>query len=355
MLIGYAIIIIGILWQAFAAPKRRGSFVLYELIEGVRTLSVIGMCKNAGKTTVLNSVISECGERGETLGLTSIGRDGERSDLVTNTKKPEIFVKEGAVIATAEGLVPFCDASREILEKTGIPTPMGEIIIFRARSDGFVQLGGASTTEQQKLLRDALFGFGCTRVLIDGAISRKSLGNPALADGVILASGASYDPDMEKTAADTAYIASLFSLKEAGVSFSGGARFEAVTESGRYRADELSGLSEQFKKGADVLLINGAVTDMTAKELLDNAKLLKNTRIAAMDASRLLLKKESYDKITRFTRGFSVVKGTRLLAVTVNAFSAYGLHFDAAGFIERVRTLLKENGLSVPVLDVKNA
>ncbi|MCR5610367.1 MAG: hypothetical protein K6F68_00835 [Clostridiales bacterium] len=339
----------------FFAALKKGHFVIYELIGGVKTLSVIGMCKNAGKTTVLNSAILECEERGETLGLTSIGRDGERSDLVTNTKKPEIFVKEGAVIATAEGLVPYGDVSREILEKTGIPTPMGEIIIFRARSSGFVQLGGASTTQQQKQLRDALFGFGCTRVLIDGAISRKSLGNPALADGVILSSGASYDPDMEKTAADTAYIASLFSLKEAGVTVSGGTRFEAVTERGRFFADELNELTEPLKAGAEWLIMNGAVTDMTARELLNSAKLLKNTRLAAMDASRLLLKKESFDKLTRFTRGFSVIKSTRLLAVTVNAFSAYGMHYDADEFIKKVRARLAEAGVSAQVLDVKNA
>ena len=329
--------------------------MLYELIEGIRTLSVIGMCKNAGKTTVLNSLIAECEERGETLGLTSIGRDGERSDLVTNTKKPEIFVREGAVVATAEGLVPMGDVSREILDKTGIPTPMGDIIIFRARSSGFVQLGGASTTEQQKQLRDALIGFGCTRVLIDGAISRKSLGNPALADGVILSSGASYDPDMEKTAADTAYIASLFSLPEAEVKNTGEARFEAVTGSGRYCADDLSKLADKLKEGADRLIINGAVTDLTARELLDHAKLLINTGLTAADASRLLLKKESFDKLKRFTRGFSVLNGTRLLAVTVNAFSAYGMHYDAERFIERVRSRLAEAGVNAKVLDVKNA
>lgn len=41
----------------------------------------------------------------ESIALTSIGRDGERSDLVTNTKKPEIFVYDGTIIATAEKLL----------------------------------------------------------------------------------------------------------------------------------------------------------------------------------------------------------------------------------------------------------
>ena len=50
--------------------------MLKEYIQGVRSLSIIGMCKNAGKTTVLNKLIAELNESRARLGLTSIGRDG---------------------------------------------------------------------------------------------------------------------------------------------------------------------------------------------------------------------------------------------------------------------------------------
>lgn len=79
--------------------------MLYELIKPYSSVSLIGMCKNAGKTTVLNRLIKDCRRMDEGIALTSIGRDGERSDLVTNTKKPEIFVYDGTIIATAEKLL----------------------------------------------------------------------------------------------------------------------------------------------------------------------------------------------------------------------------------------------------------
>lgn len=329
--------------------------MLYELIEGVRTLSVIGMCKNAGKTTVLNSLIGECGERGETLGLTSIGRDGERSDLVTNTKKPEIFVRAGTLIATAEGLLRESDISREILAATGVPTPMGDIIIVRARSSGFVQIGGASITEHQKRIRGELFSFGCSRVFIDGAISRKSLGNPSLADGVILSSGASYDPDIRKTAADTAYIAGLFSLKARGDVKAGTGRYTLEAEGEAVSSDSFDQLVPRLRQaGESALFMRGAVTDNTAKELLNFGRLLENTVLIAEDASRLLLKPASYDKLLRFSRGFEVTKGTRLIAVTVNPFSAYGTHYEKDRFFEEVRELLAKAGVSAPVINVKD-
>lgn len=331
--------------------------MFYELLNGIKTLSVIGMCKNAGKTTVLNTLISECEERGETLGLTSIGRDGERSDLVTNTHKPEIFVSRGAMIATAEGLLKECDISREIIDTTGVPTPMGEIVIVRAASSGFVQLGGASMTEQQKPIRDRLLALGCTRVFIDGAISRKSLGTPALCDGAILSSGASYDPDIRLTAEDTAFVAKLFSLpvNEGARNSIGPRRYTAVTEEGISSEDELPALMPALKRGAKELLLRGAVTDGTASSLVACGKLLKDTTIVAEDASRLLLKAANYGKLTRFTKGFEVMKGTKLIAVTVNPFSAYGLHYDKKEFGEAVKNALNAAGVTVPVMDVKDA
>ena len=61
------------------------------------------------------------------LGLTSIGRDGESTDIVTGTEKPGIFVREGTLIATAKDMLRLGDITKEILMTTGIPTPLGEV------------------------------------------------------------------------------------------------------------------------------------------------------------------------------------------------------------------------------------
>lgn len=167
----------------------------------------------------------------ESIALTSIGRDGERSDLVTNTKKPEIFVYDGTIIATAEKLLfaggNLSDSgndaqkngmnsgiSREILDTTGMPTPMGEVIILRACSDGFIQLAGPSMTAQLARLKKRMFELGAAKVIIDGALSRKSLAMPAVSDAAILCSGASYSPDIRKTVEDTCFSAELMMLPQ---------------------------------------------------------------------------------------------------------------------------------------------
>ena len=56
----------------------------YDLLKDYKRVSIIGMEKNVGKTTVLNQLIEDIGMK-KIVGLTSIGRDGEDTDVVTNT------------------------------------------------------------------------------------------------------------------------------------------------------------------------------------------------------------------------------------------------------------------------------
>lgn len=51
--------------------------LIYDLSQKYKTLSIVGMSKNAGKTTALNYLIEEAMDEGVMLGITSTGRDGE--------------------------------------------------------------------------------------------------------------------------------------------------------------------------------------------------------------------------------------------------------------------------------------
>ena len=62
--------------------------------------------------------------------------------------------------ATAADLLPLSDISREILMATGLYTSMGEVIIFRARSDGFVQIAGPGIVADMGRLKDMLRQLG---------------------------------------------------------------------------------------------------------------------------------------------------------------------------------------------------
>ena len=312
--------------------------MLFDLVAPYTTVCLAGMCKNAGKTTALNALIRGARERGILLGLTSIGRDGEREDLVTGTYKPPIYVTEGTLYATARGLLPKCDVTGEILSLTGIHTPLGEVVILRARSDGFVELAGPSMKSQIVSLTEELKGFGAEKVLIDGALFRRSLCDPEAAEGIVLSTGASYGPDMEKTAADTAFVGSLLSLPEGGP-------WPDLTGRRLYRDAPYDDLSAALEGRGDELYAAGAFTDAMAASLLRRKGIPKVIHVE--DGTRLLLSRENYEKLLARGVAFRVRRQNALIAVTVNPFSAYGAPYDPAAF-----QALVESKVNVPVMNV---
>lgn len=303
---------------------------LLQQLESVRTMSIVGMCKNAGKTTVLNWILAH--SDGSCLGLTSIGRDGESTDVVTGTEKPSIFVPEGTLIATAAEMLRFCDVTKEIVQTTGIPTPLGEVVLLRARSAGYVQLAGPSITTQLKTVSEAFFGLGARQSIIDGALGRKSLGNRDVAEGIILCTGASYHMSMEKVVSDTAHIYRLMNLPKAQTT----------------PAASAEGLEQTLKKHGEAL-ITGALTDTMVVPLLKSG-LLRGGRLVVSDPSRVLLSADTLDKLALRQVALETMDAARTLCVTVNPVSAYGWRFDKDAFMAAMTA-----AVDAPVIDVKES
>ena len=304
---------------------------LLRELHSVKTMSIVGMCKNAGKTTVLNWFLRHS-PKDHILGLTSIGRDGESTDVVTGTEKPSIFVPEGTLLATARDMLRLCDVTKEILVTTGIPTPLGEVVILRARSAGFVQLAGPSITSQLKTVSRMFFDLGASQSIIDGALGRKSLGARNVAEGIILCTGASYHMSMEKVVEDTAAIYRIMNLPRA--------------ESVPPEAEE--GLEKCLKENGEAL-VSGALTDSMVLPLLRSG-LLRRGRLVVKDPSKVLLTPDTLDKLRTRQVRLETLEAARTLCITVNPVSAYGWKFDKDQFMAAMR-----EAVDVPVINVKEA
>ena len=312
--------------------------MLFDLTAPYTTVCLAGMCKNAGKTTALNALIAGARGRGVSLALTSIGRDGEREDLITGTYKPPIYVSGGTLFATARGLLQKCDATYEVLSLTGIHTPLGEVAILRALSDGFVELAGPSMTDQLVALTGELKRFGAEKVLIDGALFRRSLCAPEAAEGVILSTGASFGPDRDRTVAETAFVAELFTLPESGP-------WPDLLGHRYARGDLFDDLSAALEGEGEALYVTGAFTDAMASALLRRRGVPREVHVE--DGTRLLLSRESYEKLKARGVVFRVRRRNELIAVTVNPFSAYGAPYDPAAFQQAMA-----RRVYVPVLNI---
>lgn len=333
---------------------------LYELIKDYSSISFIGMCKNAGKTTTLNQLIKELRDAGVVFGATSVGRDGESTDLVTDTVKPGIFVYKDTVLATAANLLKECDITKEILKTTGIYTPMGEIILLRALSDGFVQLAGPSITTQLVGMFEEFREFGAEKMLVDGALGRKSLCSRKVSESTILCTGASYHKSMDRVVADTAYTCELLQLPEADVYLPE----EDLSKLGKYlplQADRSVEIPEKPYKLEQLwnprrkhlpteIYVQGGMTDAMIRPALTSGADFRGKRLIFRDGSKILLSSDMYEKLTSRGLSFAVQDAIHLLGVTINPFSAYGFHFDKDVFKKRM-----QEAVTVPVYNVRDA
>lgn len=327
--------------------------LLAPLVGDASPVTVIGLCKNAGKTTAMRRLMAELD--GECLALTSVGRDGEATDLVTGTEKPDLYIRQGDLFATARGMMNLCDVTLEVAGLTGVMTPLGEVAVFRALSDGYIQLAGPSAAGQLPPLCGQFAALGADRVLIDGAAGRKSLAGAGLEGTAILCTGASLDRDMDLVVAETAHTCRIFASKRPEsaplcAALDGcTARFALFRPDGApldLPVDETgSPRWNKLPREACVLWAAGGITDPLLKTLARRGAPL--TLVAAA-ATHVLAGRAALDLFTRTGGRLQVRRELSIAAVGANPWSAYGWHFDP----ERFMTALRQ-ALDLPVVNVK--
>lgn len=334
---------------------------IFDMIKNYDSVSIIGMNKNVGKTTTLNHILKEA--RGRiSLGLTSIGRDGEEMDLVTATQKPKIYVESGTIIATAKQCLLNSDVTREILKTTGFNTPMGEIIICRALSDGYVELGGPSVNSYMNEICDELKRFGSKLVIVDGALSRKTLASPSVTSATILSTGAALSRSMVKVIEETSHTIKLLTLQNeedrsvlnmASEVLRRGAIGTICKDNIIKVLDVCTSLGsskeivEFLDKNTSYVVIKGVVSDKLLEEIMASTNKYKGVVFLVQDGTKLFLTRDTLYKFQKQGGILKTISKINIACVTSNPKSPYGYEFDKHKFLDGLR-----NNLSVPVFDV---
>ena len=184
---------------------------VHELLN-YRSVAVVGMEKNCGKTECLNYIIRRMPLDGRRVCVTSIGLDGERTDQVTRTPKPEIVLREGMFFSTSETHYRARRMVSELVDVSDETTALGRLITAKVVSEGKVILSGPSSTASLRRWMDGLSGFGIDLTIIDGALSRKSSASPAVSDAMVLATGAALSSSLSTLVDLTAFCVGMIRL-----------------------------------------------------------------------------------------------------------------------------------------------
>lgn len=314
-----------------------------------RIVSVIGMAKNSGKTVTLNRIIEEAYDKNICLGLTSIGRDGEKQDIVTSTEKPLIYINRGNIIATTSELFGLSKAKLEILRITNFTTSMGNIVIARAISDGYVELAGPCTNKEIRAVSEIMLDYGAELIMVDGALDRSSSASPAISDATILATGAVLSRDMNKVIDKTLHQVSLFKLSAVDA----GLRYEILDGFESYNAllinddNEIEGLdiktainsgtkiAAKVSEKTKYIALSGSLVTKTVKDLIQSIS-LKDITLVVRDATRIFIDTKDYKYFKKIGIKIEVLDNINLLALTINPYSPKGYYFNPEIFHAKV-------------------
>lgn len=319
-----------------------------ESLFSLKSLAIIGMGKNTGKTSFLNLLLKEAGKShpDQVLAVTSMGRDGEERDLVTKSEKPRIYVLKGTLIATSEGLLGKCDVTKEIIEITGVRNALGRVVVFRALSDGFVEIAGPSRSRDLELMekvmknieKDCLF-------IVDGALSRMSFSSKT--HGAVLCTGASISHDERVIFERTLHALSFLMLKKTKTALpkrEGRAFLRNAGEWIGVRGDIALSIGReifgQIDESTEVIFLKGAVTDQLVEELFSSRD-LRNLTLIAGDGTQFLLGPDTLHKLHLRGIRLEVQNEIQIRMLMVNPFDPNGKGADLKSLMLRLKRELE--------------
>lgn len=303
-----------------------------------KSLAVVGLEKNCGKTECLNYILGRIPSDQYKVCITSIGIDGESIDQVTRTKKPEIHLKEGSYFSTSEGHYRLRNLTAEIVGISNETTALGRIISARVVSPGNVILSGPSSTSSLRRWMRETEDFGIDLTIIDGALSRMSSASPAVSSSLILATGAALSSNISTLVSKTAFTVEMIHLP----------MYDGSISDTDALAVELSSLSGEYNipQGCRRVYISGALTDRLLKRLLQE-KSVGEFEVVVKDFTRIFITPMTYNMWVRYGGKLRVQMQSELIAVCVNPLSPSGYLLDSD-------TLCRELSakIALPVYDI---
>lgn len=329
---------------------------LLTQISSLRSLSIVGMAKNTGKTVCLNYVLEQLRHTDRVVAVTSIGLDGEKTDQVTQTEKPEIELTEGMFFVTSEYHYRQRQLLSEICQVSEEHTSLGRLVTARVLQKGKVILTGPASTVRVRALIEQMALLGVDLTIVDGALSRKSPASPAITEGLILTTGAAIAPDMQSVVSKTKFVYKLTQLPVFETTILEDLLFAepgicAIEQDTLFRLPIASPLlftkcKDKLFSHGNTLFVSGIVTD----NMLDYLRIQPNVKdicLVVKDFTKVFVSPMSLSGFLQKGGRLMVLQRPNLLAICVNPVSPMGFKLDSDKLCQALQTEVE-----VPVYDV---
>lgn len=337
--------------------------------QGMSTLSVMGMTKNTGKTVCLNELLTQANAESVPLGITSIGRDGEDRDQVFSIPKPPVMVWPGCLVATARDTLLRAKVRYKTIGATGIESSMGEIVIIKSLDHGEMEIAGASRSHDQHKVIALLKQSGADMVILDGALGRSHHASPALADGVVLSTGAAIGGGIgdviRKTRdrlailgiaqADTSLVTQVQSVFAQGGVGVWNRHAECVFEARIATLNAADRLLAFRAEPMSVIAVSGAVGRSLWQAINTLLELNPGLTLVVADGTKLFI--DAIELAVFAKKGGQLLANRRICmaGISLNPVSPFGGSFEAAEFLTAARNAFPEQVVTDVIYDAANS
>lgn len=160
----------------------------------VRAIAIVGICKNAGKTTLLNHILEQRNDI--SWGVFSTGIDGEETDQVFRIPKPRVKLGKGTIFCCDTSILDSHGSSVSVLAELAQGSFYRSLWLAKTQIPLLTEITGPASVIDQIDVLKKMRSLGADKVIIDGSLDRKSIAMSEAVDAVIVLIGASFgSPD----------------------------------------------------------------------------------------------------------------------------------------------------------------
>ena len=246
----------------------------------------------------------------------------------------------------------------EVMDISTEQTSLGRLVTARAVSPGKVLLSGPAKAESARRLIEGMRRHSVDTTIVDGALSRLSIGSPTVTDAMILATGAALSCNIPQLTRMTKYVYDRIRLPQVAPEL---AKRLAPIESGVWAVDKdgevrdlgipsifmAAGHKERLFQYGNTLYVAGVVSDNFMRFLRQQKNAAELT-LVIRDFTKMFATMEAYYAYLKKGGRVEVLHSSKLLAVCVNPLAPNGYRLDSDELREAIQT-----SLGVPAYDVR--
>lgn len=322
---------------------------------------IIGLSKNAGKSTFLNWLLEK--PILHSTGIITTGRDGEDYDESIHINrgrqfaKPKIFIPAGTLFSTVKDIVRQESSALTILEKLSCKAAGKELWLVRANYDLNTEIVGPPSVKEQVEVAEKMFSYGVQHVLIDGSYDRKAIVSANAAEHIVLAvsPAAGNLTEIKELIDNLKMLMEIRQIDKEGLALppdrlallSQKNKRPSILDYERLLGNEkeVGSLLSRDKDIASLYLPTG----FTEKSYSLLKSYIKDRKIDIIVTHPLNITLKN-SSLKQLLPQLSVTRKFHIDAIAVNSFSADGGHIDC----DLIRSSVREM-ISVPVIDVMEA